>query len=884
MWRGCALAILMVTLAAGLRIGLLPVLGLRSPYLTFYPAVVITALYGGRAAGLLATLLSALTASFLWIAPVGHLTVADRGDWLGLVVFVLGGTAVSWICEAMHRAQARAGEAEAQVKIAMERQRAAEELREQREWLRVTLSSIGDAVLATDTVGGITFLNPVAARLTGWTEQEALDRAAREVFRTIDEQTREELPDLVERVLREGRAAALANHTALVNREGREIPIEDSAAPILDSGGNVTGVVLVFRDVTEKRRAAEELQRSEEHLRVAATAADIGVWYRTGTSGLSVNATWKRLFGVLPDAPVTLDTWREALHPDDRDRTVKGLNSAIEQGREFELEYRIVRPDGSVRWIAGQGRASYDGNGQITGLAGVSRDITERKQTEEALRTSEERYRGLFENMSEGFAYCRMVFENGEPVDFVYLAVNEAFGVLTGLKDVIGKKVAEVIPGIRETNPELLRICGRVSLSGVPERFETFVEPLGGWFSVSVYSPEQECFVAIFDVITERKRVEAALRESEERFRGMAEQMVDVLFTTDSTGVITYVSPAAMQVSGWAPEKMTGLPVTDVVQKEEIPRVLEAFDAALNRGETIRGLVLNMKRADGSAFSGEVNGAAIRKDGAVVGLMGITRDITAIIRAEEEKRRLEAQLQHSQRLESIGRLAGGIAHDFNNLLTVINGHSALALERLAEDDPLWSGLAEIHHAGEQAATLTRQLVAFSRKEVIEPRPVDCNDLLAGNRDMFQRLAGGGVKLSIISAPSLAHVVADPSQLTQVLMNLVANAKDAMPHGGTLEIETANLEVREANAEHPGITPGCYVLVTVRDNGIGMDRESQEHIFEPFFTTKPAGTGTGIGLATAYSVVRQCGGGSARRANRAAALHSASICRLRPPFP
>ena len=263
--------------------------------------------------------------------------------------------------------------------------------------------------------------------------------------------------------------------------------------------------------------------------------------------------------------------------------------------------------------------------------------------------------------------------------------------------------------------------------------------------------------------------------------------------------------------------------------------------------------------ADGVAHSFVSTKGVLRNgDGEPIGLFGVSRDVTERNKTEEHRAKLQMQLLQAQKMESVGRLAGGVAHDFNNLLTVINGYSDLMLRRLDTHDPFHASLTEIRKAGGRAADLTRQLLAFSRKQVIEPKPLDLNQLISASRDMLSRLIGEDVEVAIHLARDLGYVFADSGQLHQVLMNLVVNARDAMPEGGRLTIETVRAGRDYANLP-PDAAPGEYALLTITDTGAGMDEETRKRAFEPFFTTKAEGVGTGLGLATVYGIVQQCGG-------------------------
>ncbi len=389
-WLRCAVGVLLAVIAAAIRLQFLEILGLRATFLTFYPAVVVAALYGGFSAGLPATAVSSVLADYFWIEPVGRLAITDSADLMSLVVFLASGALISYLAEAAYRAQARAHKAEEQSRLGAERKHAEEELRESQSRLDLALRS---------------------AQMGVWRL------------------------DLIE---------------------------------------------------------------SKRHF-------DDQVCHLMGIDPAKFTGTEEEFY--------------KAVHPGDREMLKAIWTRTIELGAHYEAEYRTVWPDGSIHYITARGKMVHDDSGRPVRVNGLIWDVTDRKRVDETLRASEEHYRSLFDNMLNGYAYCKMQFEQDLPIDFTYLDVNGAFETLTGLRDVVGRKVSEVIPGMRQSDPELLELYGRVALTGIPERFETYIESLGMWFSVSAYSPRKEHFVAVFDVITERKGIEAALQLSESRFR-----------------------------------------------------------------------------------------------------------------------------------------------------------------------------------------------------------------------------------------------------------------------------------------------------------------------------------------------------------------------------
>jgi PAS domain S-box-containing protein len=345
--------------------------------------------------------------------------------------------------------------------------------------------------------------------------------------------------------------------------------------------------------------------------------------------------------------------------------------------------------------------------------------------------------------------------------------------------------------------------------------------------------------------VTERRRAEAW-------FRALIERSSDMILVLDREGRIQFWSPSSTKALGWGSEEVLGRWGAELVHPDDRAQVVHASASPDGGPGLASPLSLRFRHRDGSwrYFEGMVRN--LLEDPAVQGLVVNMRDIT-------EQRQLEEQFQQSQRLESIGRLAGGVAHDFNNLLTVILSCSSAMSEDLATGTPVRAeDLQEIREAGERAAQLTRKLLAFARKQVIAPEPLDVNLLVTGSEKLLRRVLGEDVELATALDPDIWTVCCDPGQIEQVILNLAVNARDAMPGGGKLVIRTDNVEADDGG-EGRGVPPGAWVRLGISDSGMGMPPEVKERVFEPFFTTKPVGAGTGLGLATVYGIVKQSGG-------------------------
>jgi two-component system cell cycle sensor histidine kinase/response regulator CckA len=350
----------------------------------------------------------------------------------------------------------------------------------------------------------------------------------------------------------------------------------------------------------------------------------------------------------------------------------------------------------------------------------------------------------------------------------------------------------------------------------------------------------------------ERQRTAGVLRQSEKRFRDLFDNATDILFTLDTQGNITSLNKSAEDVMGWPSSEVLQTNIRNFVAPEHLNVCVQMMQRILN-GEELQHFEIAMLRKDGRTVLLETSARLIRSDESIVGIQGIARDVT-------ERRNLENMVRQSQKLEAIGRLSGGLAHDFNNLLCVISGHTELLAERLDAEFPGLKNVTQIKKAVDSASSLVRQLLAFSRKQVFHPRILDLNAIVVETEKLLGRLIGENVEFVSALHPALGSVRVDPVQIEQVLMNLVLNARDAMPQGGKLAIETSNVDLNEAcRSKRANIPAGKYVVLAVTDNGSGMDEETQNRIFEPFYTTKELGKGTGLGLATVYGIVKQSGG-------------------------
>jgi len=492
-------------------------------------------------------------------------------------------------------------------------------------------------------------------------------------------------------------------------------------------------------------------------------------------------------------------------------------------------------------------------NGEVDLFYTVSRDITERKKAEAELHFQ----KSLLEAQSEASIDGILVVSKTGQI----LSYNKPFVELWGISEqLLGGSDEQALGSVVHLLAKPAEVLARVDYlyQHPEEEWRDEIELTDGRtfdrYTAPIRNTQDEYYgrVWFFRDITEREKVGRALRESEERYRDLVENAHDIIYSHDLDGNYTSVNRAGELITGYTHEECLSMKFTDTIAPECVDGAQAMLDQKL-AGEVGTAYEVALLAKDGKRIAVEVNTKLILLNGVPVGVQGIARDVT-------DRKHLEDQLRQSQKLEGIGQLAGGIAHDFNNLLTAINGYSSLALQRIEGNASVRAYLEEIKKAGDRAANLTRQLLAFGRKQILQPLPLSLNDIVTDMSKMLRRLIGEDIQLSAKLTANLKRVKADPGQIEQVLVNLIVNARDAMPQGGKLTIETANTELdREYASTHVGVLPGPYVVLAVSDTGAGMDEQVRKQIFEPFFTTKEKGKGTGLGLSTVYGIVKQSGG-------------------------
>lgn len=695
---------------------------------------------------------------------------------------------------------------------------------------------------------------------------------------------------------------------------------------LIDFDGRAAKLVLA-QNVTERRRAederaklAEEMEAQRQRLNDILTNIPCVVWEATidpvthEPTGLFVNSYVEKMHGYsAAEWLATPDVWFETLHPDDQ-KLIEARNAQLFTHGSVRNDLRWIHKDGRVIWGENQIALIKDDAGRPIGMRGITTDITERKQTEQALQESEDRYHRLVQLSPDGI----IVHQQGQ-ISFVNPAGLKLIGC-DNESQVIGKSVFDlVLPeycGLLRQRLEQMRDNEELPLAEVRGRRFDGLEIDCEVSSVLFRQQDHSSTLAVVRDITERKRAELALQEANQRALADYERLLEriaalgqhlanardlnLIFRALREFSVASVPCDGMVISLYEKEKKTrrvtyawvdgceidptGVPDVPVANGltgraittgsvvmdndflkhmgQKSPVVLgdcggdHLPQSALTAPMTIMGRVIGGVEVQSYQLG------AYRQEHATAMRMAASLAASAIenVTLIEREQAKEEQLRQALKMEAVGRLAGGVAHDFNNMLTAINGYSDLTLMSLEAGSPLAPKIQEIRKAGERAATLTRQLLAFSRKQMMQPRVIDLNTVISEMGTLLLRMIGEDIAVKIVLQPEIGQVKADPGQIEQVLMNLAVNSRDAMPTGGNVTIETRNAYVEHTLIKGQEVVrPGHYVVLSVTDDGCGMDAETQEKIFEPFFTTKGFGKGTGLGLSMVYGIIKQSEG-------------------------
>ena len=544
----------------------------------------------------------------------------------------------------------------------------------------------------------------------------------------------------------------------------------------------------------------------------------------------------------------------DLVEADDRDRWHQLSRALVDHpAAPGHGTFRVRHKDGGLRWIEAVARNLLQ-EPRVGSIVIYFRDVTDRQATEEALRASEDRYGHLFHSAAD------IIFEADAEGYFRFVNPQTLRVFEYGADEVIGRRFTEFIRA--DYRPQILHHYYRQTTAAEPNSYVEFpaITKSGRevWLGQNAWliTDASGTFIGMQAVardITERRSSEEALRAAEAKFRGLVEQSLMGVYILQNDRLV-YLNPKAAEVLGYTQQELLDAPnAFAFIHEQDRAMVMDQLSRLGPAGLPSVQLTVRGTRKDGETIQVEAY-CSVTEFGGQPAILATVHDIS-------DRIKLEDQLRQAQKMEAVGRLAGGIAHDFNNLLTAIRGNAELMSHRVRADPAMAAEVDEILHAADRAASLTRQLLAFSRKQILQPVALDINEIVGAVARMARRLIGTEVQLRLDLAESVLQVLADSAQVEQLLLNLIVNARDAMPSGGMIAVHTANVRLHSQSPEivQAGIAPGPFVLLAVADEGIGMDQATQARIFEPFFTTKETGRGTGLGLSTVYGIVRQTGG-------------------------
>ncbi len=690
-------------------------------------------------------------------------------------------------------------------------------------------------------------------RMFGWSEEEVLGQPL-DGLKLIHPGDQERVTAKVSELIEGQTDASMTVVNRNQTRSGETLVCEWHNSARFDRDGRLLSVLSFATDITERKRTEKALRLSEQRYRHAAEASQAALWdFDMLTGKVTFSEVFRDMLGYerIEDMPDTLEAYMQLMHPDDRERVYREAERLVagETGDRASAEFRLLTQSGAYRWVQSNSKVIRDAEGKAVRRLGSTVDIHERKIAEEQLKEQAERMRGILEVAGDAI----VTIDESAIIETANPATERIFGY--SAREMLGRNVRMLMTesdAARHDNV-LARYLetGQARIMGSPQKLEARRKD-GSVFPIELMVTEvqlsdRRIFTGFIRDITHQERSRQALAEQAE----LLDKARDAIIVTDLDGIVTFWNQGAERIYGWESAEMQGV------------AIFERTQSSRESWTEIKQQVL-----DAGGWEGQVR--HLRKDGRERTLQcrltlvrdehGQPRSILAINTDVTDKLALEEQLRQAQKLESIGQLTGGVAHDFNNLLTVILGNAELLNESL-DDNPALKGLVEMTlSAAQRGAELTNQLLAFARRQTLEPRPVDLFELVTGLKPLLRRSLPEDIKIEINRDSSLWRAEIDPVQLESAVLNLALNARDAMEGGGRLSIHLSNSVLDRHYADnHPEVEPGQYIELAVTDTGAGIRPEVMRHLFEPFFTTKEKGKGTGLGLPIIYGFIKQSRG-------------------------
>ncbi len=731
---------------------------------------------------------------------------------------------------------------------------------------RLALKATNDVVWDWDVLRDSQRWNESGAAVFGWTDIVAEPQTADWWIDRIHPEDCQRVDETFFAALRDPGADRWSDEYRFRKADGAYAHVVDRGYILRDADGRAVRMIGAMLDITGRKRAEDALRRSRRLLTATEALSAVGGWeWDVTTQTMAWTDGTYRIHdldpvAVPPGSPEHIARSLSCYDPEDRLRVEASFRRCVEKGEAYDLECGFTTAAGRRLRVRTMGLAVRE-DGRIVKVQGNLQDVTERKEAEQSLRESEARFATIFR--SSPMAAAITTIKDGRLVD-----VNAEFERITGRArdDCIGRTVPSL--GLWADPEERAEMVRKTREEGAVHGFESRLRHVSGEILPVLLSAE---FVRIGEAeflltmaldISRRKQAEEALWQSREILRAVLDSIPVRVFWKDTD--LNYLGcnlafardagfddPKHMVgkddfAMGWREQAELYRSVDRMVVEDGKPRMLFEEPQTAPSGEKIHLLTSKVPLRDA--------------EGAVIGVLGTYMDITERKRAEKEREKLQAQLLQAQKMESVGRLAGGVAHDFNNMLSIILGYGEMLLDQLHPDDPLSEDAREIMEAANRSSDLTRQLLAFARKQTLQPEVLLLNDIVLNFDKMLRRIIGEDIELQLVLAEDIEHVLVDRGQIEQVITNLAVNARDAMPSGGKLIIETGAVELDETYADvHPDAIHGRYATLAMTDTGCGMDQEVLSQIFEPFFTTKEMGRGTGLGLSTVYGIVKQSNG-------------------------